>query len=93
MYTIGEELRSRRQKRHCSLDEAAEITGVSDDYLRKLETGSFARGVFQRLHAVSIFYGISPFRILSSLWLDATGETLIKQRKRSPLSSTKKENS
>lgn len=93
MYTIGEELRSRRKKRGYTLSEVASLIGVSDHYLHKLETGAASCGYLQRLHAVAFVYGVSPFRLLNALWLDATGTSLKMPRNRSPFSSKQRNKS
>ena len=74
---LFQELRAIRKKAGLSLEEAAYKCGVSTDYIFKLEHGSYARGFFQRLHAVCTLYKISPHRLIRALWFDATGTKLV----------------
>lgn len=73
---LSEALLKKRKQLGIGYELAARKAGVSEKWLWDVEHGKTFQ-LFQRLHAVAVVYGISPYRILQAAWLDSTGQPLV----------------
>lgn len=55
---LGEELRRLRKERGLTLDEAAEQTGITKQYMSMLETGQRKSASFEIMFGISKSYGV-----------------------------------
>lgn len=60
---VGENVRALRERRHLTLAEAAELIGVDDRYLRRIEAGAFNLGLGS-LVRIALTYEVDPHVLL-----------------------------